>query len=441
VVLDAALAAPPACTTPVNAWPVSRRVEQLLIVGGQFSDLSASTPMAAAGVGGFVLFGQPAAGSGPAISSGLASLDATAREQGQVVPWMSTDEEGGPIARLANVIGALPSPRQMAAQWTPAQVQAAMTSHGSAMKALGMTMDLAPVVDTASPTDPVAGESYRSFSENGQVAASYGVAYANGLRAAGIVPVAKHFPGLGHASADTDTAPATDPPLSQLETDDLIPFEQAAAAGLPVIMVGHPMVPGLTGSVPASLSPAAYQFLRTQVGFGGVAMTDDLGAAAISAAGYTEPAAAAKAIESGADMAMIDADQWSASVGALSAAVTTGALPAAQLDASVSRILAAKGIFPVCTGVTYAPGSHGSLQELFATAANGQVQINYEVPGGIWSGWHTLGGQNLLGGVTYAPGSNGSLQELFATAANGQVQINYEVPGGIWSGWHSMGSP
>ena len=60
-----------------------------------------------------------------------------------------------------------------------------------------MTMDLAPVLDTASPTDTVAGENYRSFSENGQVAASYGVAYANGLRAAGIVPVAKHFPGLG----------------------------------------------------------------------------------------------------------------------------------------------------------------------------------------------------------------------------------------------------
>ena len=101
IVLDAALAAPPACTTPVNAWPVSQRVEQLLMVGGQFSDLGASTPMAAAGVGGFVLFGQPAAGSGPAISSGIASLDATAREHGQVGPWMSTDEEGGPIARLS----------------------------------------------------------------------------------------------------------------------------------------------------------------------------------------------------------------------------------------------------------------------------------------------------------------------------------------------------
>ena len=336
------------CAPAPNSWPVPQRVEQLLMVGGEFSDPGASTSMATAGVGGFVLFGQPAAGSGPAIQSSIASLDVSATSHGQVVPWMSTDEEGGPIARLSNVIGALPSPRQMAAQWTPAQVQSAITSHGSAMRSLGITMDLAPVLDTASPNNTIAGENYRSFSENGQVASSYGLAYADGLRAAGIVPVVKHFPGLGHASANTDTAPATDPPLSQLETDDLIPFEHAAGAHLPVVMVGHPMVPGLTGNVPASLSPAAYQFLRANVGFRGVAMTDDLDAVAVSAAGYTQPAAAVRAIESGADMAMIDANQWSATVNALTQAVSRGGLPLGQLDASLSRILAAKGI-TVCS--------------------------------------------------------------------------------------------
>ena len=146
--LDASVSA---CTPLVNAWPVSRRVEQLLMVAGQFSELGASKPMAAAGVGGFVLFGQPAAGSGPTIGSGIAALDASASAHGQIVPWMSTDEEGGPIARLSKVIGTLPSPRQMAAEWTPTQVRSAMTIHGSAMKSLGVTMDLAPVLDTASP--------------------------------------------------------------------------------------------------------------------------------------------------------------------------------------------------------------------------------------------------------------------------------------------------
>ena len=360
------------CTNP-GIWPLSQQLEQLVMVSGQFSALGASMPMAAAGVGGFVFFGQPAAGSGPSIRSGVAGLATAATARGQVVPWMSTDEEGGPIARLSNVIGALPSPRQMAAEWTPAQMRSALASHASAMKSLGITMDLAPVLDTASPSDPVAGESYRSFSENGEVAAIFGLAYANGLGAGDIVAVAKHFPGLGHANANTDLGPSVDPPLSQLETDDLIPFEGAAASGIPVIMVGNQMVPGLSGSSPASLSPATYRFLRGNLLFSGVAITDDLDAGAISAAGYSQPAAAVKAIESGADMVMIDASQWSATVNALVQAVTGGRLPLAQVNASVNRILAAKGL-AVCSPQypwTFVPGSATDI----AAGAEGSVWV------------------------------------------------------------------
>ena len=335
---------PPACANPVSTWPVNQRLEQLLMVSGQFADLGASTAPASAGVGGFVLFGAPPPGSGTTIQAGLAALDADATAAGQVRPWMSTDEEGGAVARLANVLGALPSPREMAAEWTPAQVEGEVASHGSAMRALGISMDLAPVLDVASPTDTVADEDTRSFSDNPNVAASYGLAFAHGLQAAGIVPVVKHFPGLGKASADTDLAPATDPSLSQLEGNDLIPFESAIGAGLPVVMVGHPVVPGLTGGLPASLSAATYRFLRVNLHFNGVAMTDDLDARAISAAGYSQPAAAVAAIRAGADMAMIDSSEWSASIAALAQAVRSGALPLTQVDTSVSRILAAKGL-------------------------------------------------------------------------------------------------
>ncbi|MBO0747720.1 MAG: hypothetical protein J2O47_05185 [Acidimicrobiaceae bacterium] len=335
---------PPACANPVSTWPVDQRLEQLLMVSGQFSNLAASTAPASAGVGGFVLFGQPSAGSGATIQAWLAALSADATAAGRVRPWMSTDEEGGQVARLANVIGALPSPRQMAAQWTPTQVQAAMASHGSAMRSLGISMDLAPVLDVASPTNTIADEATRSFSNNPQVAGSYGLAFARGLQSAGIVPVVKHFPGLGKASANTDLAPATDPTLSQLEGNDLIPFETAIGAHLPVVMVGHPVVPGLSGGLPASLSPATYGFLRVNLHFNGVAMTDALGAGAISAAGYSQPAAAVAAIKAGADMAMIDSSQWSATITALTQAVRSGALPLTQVDSSVTRILAAKGL-------------------------------------------------------------------------------------------------
>ena len=374
--------AQPNCVSAPSTWSLADRVNELLMVGGQFSDLQASAPEATAGVGGFVLFGQPPAGSGPAIRSGTSQLAADASGAGRVVPWMSTDEEGGPVARLSDVIGALPSARQMAASWTPAQVTSALQQHGAAMRSLGVTMDLAPVLDTASPNDSVAGESYRSFSDNPRTVATYGAAYAAGLERAGVVPVVKHFPGLGHADADTDTSPASTPPLSQLESDDLIPFGSAVAAGAPVVMVGHMSVPGLTGGRPASLSPAAYALLRQTYHFSGVALTDDLNAVAISSAGYSQPQAAVAAVEAGADMVMIDASQWSATVDALTAAVKGGGLSASQLDAAVSRILAAKGVQPCATvAITTDPagsgywiaGDGGSVQNFGAAGSHGSV--------------------------------------------------------------------
>ena len=312
------------------------------MLSGQFSNLAASAPAASAGVGAFVFFGEPPAASAPTIRAGLTGLATDATGSGQVIPWMSSDEEGGAIQRLADVIGPLPSARAMAAEWSPAQVQSMVAARGAAMRALGMTMDLAPVLDTASPTDGVADEDSRSFSQDPRVAAAYSVAFADGLRSAGIVPVVKHFPGLGHANADTDLGPALDPPLSQLEADDVLPFQAAVAAKLPVVMVGHPQVPGLSGDVPASLAAATYRFLREDLHFNGVALTDDLDAGAISQAGYSRPAAAVAALEAGADMVMIDASQWLPTLAAVEQAVSSGALPLAQIDASVERILAAK---------------------------------------------------------------------------------------------------
>ncbi len=347
--LQSAVAAPfvSGCAQPVSQWPLADLVQQMMMVSGQFSELAASAPPAAVGVGAFVLFGQPAAGTGPAISAGISALMVDASNNGMVAPWMSTDEEGGVVQRLANVLGALPSPREMASEWTTSEVESALAAHAQGMRSLGVTMDLAPVLDTASPNDTIADEDTRSFSEDGQVTATYGVAFADGLESGGVVPVVKHFPGLGHANADTDLGPATDPPLSELETNDLIPFESAITNGIPVVMVGHPIVPGLTNGLPASLSPATYTLLRQNLGFAGMTLTDSLGAGAISAAGYSEQSAAVAAVEAGADMVMIDVGSWADALAALEDAVNSGALPLSQVDASVMRILAAKGV-PIC---------------------------------------------------------------------------------------------
>lgn len=314
------------------------------MVAGNFDALGSLTAEASTGVGGLAFLGTPGSSQRTAVRSGLAALAGAAAASGQVVPWMSTTTEGGPVSRLAGILGPLPSARQMAAGMTPAQVRSEMAARGTAMRALGITLDLAPVLDVAAPTDPVADEAQRSFSATPNVAATYGIAFAAGLRSAGVAAVGKHFPGLGHASANTDTARSTDPPLATLRTDDLVPFEKAISAGLGVVMVGHPIVPGLTGGLPASLAPATYVLLRTTLHFSGVAITDALTAGAISAAGDTAAAAAPRAIEAGADMALVDAGTWRGAVAGLEQAITSGALARTRAEASVSRILAAKGV-------------------------------------------------------------------------------------------------
>jgi beta-N-acetylhexosaminidase len=328
---------------PPAQWPASRLANQLLIVIGTFTAPSQLTQEAAAGAGGLTFLGHPSASRRTAVRAGVAALAAAAAAAGQIPPWMSSTTEGGAVTRLGGVLGPLPSARAMAATMSPTAVQGEMEARAGEMRGLGITMDLAPVLDVSSATNQVADEGQRSFSATAAVAASYGVAFAAGLRAGGVVAVGKHFPGLGRASADTDTAPATDPPLPTLEADDLVPFEKAVAAGLPAVMVGHAVVPDLTGGLPASVSPATYRLLRQTLHFSGVAMTDSLVAKAISAAGYTEASAAVAAIEAGGDMAIVDEASWPGAVAQLEGAISSGALPASQVEASVGRILAAKG--------------------------------------------------------------------------------------------------
>jgi hypothetical protein len=78
--------------------------------------------------------------------------------------------------------------------------------------------------------------------------------------------------------------------------------------------------------------------------------------------------------------------------------------------------------------ITFAPGSNGSLQELFAPGPHGTVWMNYELTGGTWIGWHPVSPAGLTSGpITFAPGSNGSLQELFAPGPHDTVWLSYEV--------------
>ncbi|MDP9168410.1 MAG: glycoside hydrolase family 3 protein, partial [Actinomycetota bacterium] len=220
---------------------------------------------------------------------------------------------------------------------------------------LGITIDFAPVVDASDQDDDtVIGD--RSFSNDPQKVTEYAGAYARGLLEAGITPVLKHFPGHGHASGDSHLGGVTTPPLSELMTNDVVPYRELTKLPGTAVMVGHMQVPGLTGTDPASLTPAAYKLLRDGTPYGGspfngVVFTDDLSSMGAINQNYTVAQAALKALQAGADIALwITTDEVPGVLDALEAAVKTGGLDMKNVDDSVLRVAAIKGKSSRCGG-------------------------------------------------------------------------------------------
>ena len=327
-------------------WSLKRRAAQLVVVPVQENDVLAAKTMVARGAGGIILFGSDAP---PALPADLAALQRSAPRG--LPALVMTDEEGGGVQRLANLAGDLPWPRTMAATLTVAQTRALAERVARGLRAAGVTMDVAPVLDLSDGPGPDAAhpDGARSFSINPPVATAYGLAFAQGMLQGGVIPVVKHFPGLGQASYNSDFGPSSVPSLPVLKAAALRPFETAITAGVPAVMVGNVSVPGLTGGLPASLSTAAITgLLRDQLGFRGLVLTDSLSALAVKDAGYGVPRAAARAIGAGADMVMFDSSDPGATADAIiariAAAVRSHRLPVSRLDDAVQHVLAAKHI-------------------------------------------------------------------------------------------------
>jgi beta-N-acetylhexosaminidase len=266
---------------------------------------------------------------------------------------VSVDEEGGRVARLSKLIGTAPSPRVLAKTMSPDDVYAQALDRGRKMRSLGITVDFAPVVDvTDAADDTVIGD--RSFSNDPAVVTTYAGAYARGLRDAGLLPVLKHFPGHGRASGDSHTGGVVTPPLADLQNTDLVPYRTLVSQAPVAVMIGHMQVPGLTGTDPASLSPAAVALLRGGTGYGGPpfdgpVFTDDLSSMGAINERYGVADAALHGLQAGADTALwVSTTEVPAVLDRLETALAGGELTMQGVDASLQRMAAVKGPNPRC---------------------------------------------------------------------------------------------
>ena len=316
--------------------PLEQRVGQLMFPVMVQSEFEAASELAAAGLlGGVVVLGAPDL----SIPDDIAAY----QERSLYGPGIiAVDEEGGRVQRLDQLTSSLPSAETVAATLTLAEAQQLAEDHARAIGELGFTMNLAPVVDI----DNGGFITDRAFSSDAEVVTDYAFATADGILAAGLDPVVKHFPGHGRG-IDSHTGLPTIPNVDVLLESDLVPFVEAIERGDLPIMVGHLVVEGLTGDEPASISAEAIDgLLRTELGFDGLVMTDALNMDAISTT-LNNAEAAEQSLAAGVDLIMLGsvADTNLTIEGVLDA-VENGRITEQSISESFARVMSTRGIDP-----------------------------------------------------------------------------------------------
>ncbi len=224
--------------------------------------------------------------------------------------------------------------------------QEVASATGRELRALGINMNLAPVVDVNNnPANPVIGT--RSFGEDPQLVARLGVAQVQGYRAASVIATLKHFPGHGDTAVDSHLAlPLVPYDMQRLEQIELLPFRRCIEAGADCVMTAHVVFPTITGdeTIPATLSPAAVNgLLRGQLGFDGVVISDCLEMSAIrDTVGVAR--GSVMAFQAGIDLVLISHhyDLQCAGIEAVHAAVQSGELSIDVVRQAAERVLRLK---------------------------------------------------------------------------------------------------
>jgi beta-N-acetylhexosaminidase len=294
-------------------------------------------------VGGVIFFGENIS-SESQIAGVITQLRQAQQASLIKLPLLlMTDQEGGEVARLPGAPTL--SEKQIGESANPTgEAATAGTGAGENLAGVGMNVNLAPVLDVYYTAGDFDDQYQRSYSSNPNIAGECGKAFITAQQATGVAATAKHFPGLGSATAsqDTDAGPVTlDVTLSQLRGTDEVPYPVAVAAGVKLVMVSWAIYPALDASLPAGLSPVVVQQeLRSRNNFTGVTITDALEAGALGAFGTTQQRATAAAA-AGMDLILCsarDVSQGEAATSALAAAYASGQLNPTSFNAAYNRV-------------------------------------------------------------------------------------------------------
>ena len=286
-------------------------------------------------LGGLVLFGEDFENqSMESMRQTIAGYQAAAEKP----LLIAVDEEGGDVTRVSR-FSAFRERRfsSLRTRYDLGGLEAVLTEEGEKcllLSDLGINVNLGPVCDIT--TDPDAFMYTRSLGQDAQTTADVTAAIVNLMKDYRVGSVLKHFPGYGN-NADTHTGIAVDSrPLSDFESQDFLPFSAGIQAGCGGILVGHILVEALDPELPASLSPAVHRYLREELGFSGVIMTDDLVMQAITDQ-FGAGEAAVMAVLSGNDL--LCSTEYAVQYEAVLQAVLDGRIDIDVLNSAVRNVL------------------------------------------------------------------------------------------------------
>ena len=272
-------------------------------------------------------------------------------ETGRVGLFVAADQEGGSVQQLRGTgFSRLPTALVQAGQ-SPERLQADAATLARELRSAGVNVDLAPVADTVPAGREAAnapiGAYSRQFGSEPAVVSRSVTAVVTGLQAAGVVATVKHFPGLGRVRGNTDvTAVGIDDEVADAADPHLEPFAAGIRAGVGMVMVSSARYPRLDPANQAMFSRAVVtDLLRGRLGWQGVVVTDDVGAAkAVASVPVGERAV--RFLAAGGDLVLTaDPAQLPTMLAAVQARAATDPAFAASVRDSVARVVALKARF------------------------------------------------------------------------------------------------
>jgi len=335
-------------TDPIEAqvaeMSLDEKIGQLVLVGldGYVNDENSTYLIEKYRVGGFVLLKQNVKDTEQLLEL-MNSLKKT-NAANKIPLFLAIDEEGGRISRLPDDFKKLPSSGRIGQANDKRLAYQAGSLLAEMLKTIGLNMNFAPVLDiNSNPENPVIGD--RAFGVSSELVTELGMEAMSGIKAQGIIPVIKHFPGHGDTDVDSHVGlPVVEASLSRLESFELIPFKTAIENQADAIMIAHILLPKIDPNNPASFSkPIITDLLRKKMNFDGVVITDDLTMGAV-VNNYDLGEAAVESLKAGSDIILVchDYEKEVRVIEAIKKAVETGKITEERVDESLYRILSLK---------------------------------------------------------------------------------------------------